>query len=232
MSNTHRSLARALIGVAIAVVTLVLSAGIASAHEHRTVGDYALTVGFLNEPAINEQPNGLDFRVAQGTGTAAKPVTGVAATLKAEVKFGDQTMPLTLSPVFNVDGSYKANFIPTAAGPYTFHVYGTINDTKVDESFTSGPKTFSEVADSTLMQFPAKVPPVASVSQTANDASSTANSIQSTADSAHMFGIIGMVVGALGLIAGVGGIMMARSSRTSAHPTDDRGEMGSPATRS
>jgi hypothetical protein len=223
MSNTRRSLARSLVGMAIVVIAIVLTTGIASAHEHRTVGDYTLTVGFLSEPAIDEQPNGLDFRVAQGTGTAAKPVDGVAATLKAEVKFGGETMPLTLSPVFNVDGSYRANFIPTAAGSFTFHVYGTINDTKVDESFTSGPNTFSDVADATTMQFPSKVPAVASVAQTANSA-------HSAADSARTLGIIGIVVGVLGLIAGVGGLMMARGSRTAVDPTEDREEMGSSAT--
>jgi hypothetical protein len=220
MPNGHRSLSRSLLGVTIALIALVLSVRLASAHEHKTVGDYTLTVGFLNEPSIDEQPNGLDFRVAQGTGDNAKPVDGLAATLKAEVKFGGQTMPLTLEPVFNVPGSYKANFIPTAPGTYTFHISGTINNTPIDETFTSGPDTFSDVEDASAMQFPTKVNSVASVSQTAQDANDTA-------DSARLFGIIGIVVGVLGLIAGVTGMMMARGSRTKASVAKDRGEMGS-----
>ena len=35
----------------------------ALAHEHRAVGDYELTVGFLNEPSIAFQPNGLSLEV-------------------------------------------------------------------------------------------------------------------------------------------------------------------------
>jgi len=223
MSNRRRSLAQSLIGVTVALMALMLSAGLASAHEHKTVGDYTLTVGFLNEPAIDEEPNGLDFRVAQGTGENGKPVEGASTTLKAEVKFGGQTMPLTLSPVFNAPGSYKANFIPTAPGTYTFHISGTINNTPVDETFTSGPDTFSDVQDASAMQFPTKVNSVAAVSQTAQDAGDTA-------DNARVFGIIGIVVGVLGLIAGIAGMMMARGSRTSTSVAEDRGEMGSSTT--
>lgn len=223
MLNRRRLPAQALIGVTVALIALVLSAGLAGAHEHKTVGDYTLTVGFLNEPSINEQPNGLDFRVAQGTGDNAKPVEGLASTLKAEVKFGGQTMPLTLEPVFNVPGSYKANFIPTAPGTYSFHITGTINNTPVDETFTSGPDTFSDVEDASALQFPTKVGSSAAVSQTAHDASDTA-------DSARIFGIIGIVIGALGLIAGIAGMMMARGSRTGAPVVEDRGEIGSTTT--
>src|SRR5690606_32924961 len=38
----------------------------ASAHERRAVGDYEIVIGFLNEPAIVEEPNGLDLRVSRG----------------------------------------------------------------------------------------------------------------------------------------------------------------------
>ncbi len=223
MSNRRRLPVWPLLGATVALIALVLTAGIASAHEHKTVGDYTLTVGFLNEPAIDEQPNGLDFRVAQGTGDNAKPVEGLATTIKAEVKFGGQTMPLTLSPVFNTPGSYKANFIPTAAGSYTFHISGTINDTPVDETFVSGPDTFSDVQDASAMQFPAKVGSVASVNQTAQDAGDTA-------DSARLFGIIGIVVGVLGLIAGIAGIVMARGSQSKVSLAEEHGEMGSTTT--
>jgi len=223
MSNRRRLLARSLIGVTVALVAVMLSAGLASAHEHKVVGDYTLTIGFLNEPAINEQPNGLSLRVDKGSDETGTPVTGLASTLKAEVKFGGQTMPLTLEPVFNQDGAYDANFIPTAPGAYTFHIFGTINDMSIDESFTGGPDTFSVVEDPSAMQFPAKVGSVASVSQAAHDAGDTA-------DSARVFGIIGIVVGVLGLIAGIAGMMMARGSRASMPAAEDRGQMGSSTT--
>jgi hypothetical protein len=191
-----------------AVVMLLVSVGVASAHEHRQVGDYQFIVGFLNEPAIVEEPNGLDLRVHKGQEDQGTPVEGLDKTLKAEVTSGGQTMPLELKAAFGQPGNYKGNFIPTAEGDYTFHITGTINGQPVDQKFTSSPTTFSSVGSRTALTFPVKVPPVAQVAETAANASSAA-------DSAKLFGIAGLGVGVLGLIAGIAGIMMARGARAS-----------------
>jgi hypothetical protein len=223
MSNTRRSLAQLVVASMIAASVIMFAFSVASAHEKRTVGPYTMFVGFLSEPTIVEQPNAVDMRVQQGDGANAKPVTGLAGTLKADVKFGDQTTTVGLEESDENPGEYTGSFIPTAAGPYTFRIYGTIDNMNIDQSFTSGPETFSVVESSASLQFPSKVPAVASVAQTANSA-------HSAADSARTLGIIGIVVGVLGLIAGVGGLMMARGSRTAVDPTEDREEMGSSAT--
>lgn len=223
MSRTHRSLARLLVASLIAASLLILAAGLASAHEKRVVGQYTMFVGFFSEPAIVEQPNAVDVWVQQGPDASPTPVPGLAGTLKADVKFGGQTKTVALEESDDNPGEYTGSFIPTAEGPYTFRVYGTINGMNLDQSFTSGPETFSDVEASSPLQFPNSVPQVASVAQTANSAHSTANSAQT-------LGIIGIVVGLLGIIAGVGGIMIARGSRTSAQTTDERGEMESSAT--
>ena len=47
----------------LAAGALLACAGLASAHEHRDVGNYTLVVGFLDEPAIANEPNGLSLRV-------------------------------------------------------------------------------------------------------------------------------------------------------------------------
>src|SRR6478735_9175556 len=44
-------------------------------------------------------------------------------------------------------GDYRAWFIPSQPGPYTFHFTGSVRGTKIDESLTSGPTTFDEVQD-------------------------------------------------------------------------------------
>jgi hypothetical protein len=189
-----------------AIAILVMSIGVASAHEHRTAGDYEFVVGFLNEPAIIEEPNGLDLRVSKGHGDQATPVEGLDKTLKGEVTFGGQTMPLEINPVFNKPGSYKSNFIPTAEGAYTFHVFGMIENQPVDEKFTSSPTTFSEVGSRSAISFPNKVETVGTVEQTATNASSAA-------DTAKMYGLAGLGVGVLGLIVGIAALMSARGAR-------------------
>jgi hypothetical protein len=126
----------------------------ASAHEHREVADgkYEITIGFLDEPALVNQKNGLDLRVFTVEGE--EPVEGLAETLTAEVIYGDQSMELELEPVFNQPGHYRAIFFPTAPGSYTFHITGEIEGNEIDEEFTSGPETFSEVEPIEPLLFP------------------------------------------------------------------------------
>jgi hypothetical protein len=192
----HRS-ARFSVAAFLAAIMLLLMSGIASAHEHRTVGDYELTVGFSGEPALVDEPNGLDLRVQKGEGDNGTPVEGLDATLKAEIIYGDQSKPLEIRAKFGQPGAYTADLIPTKTGAYTFHITGTIEGTPVDESFTSGPDTFSEVAGKDSISFP----------EASSDSSSSDD-----ADSAKTLAIVGIVVGALGLIAGLAGVAMARGS--------------------
>ena len=68
--------------------------------------------------------------------------------------YGDESMTLELEPVFNQPGHYRAIFFPTAIGAYTFHITGEIDGNEIDEEFTSGPETFSEVEPIEPLQFP------------------------------------------------------------------------------
>ena len=140
------------IGLALMLVTTLVSVG--NAHEHRKVADdtYELTIGFINEPAYQNQQNGLSLRVVTIDGE--KPVEGLVDTLEAEVIYGDQSMTLELEPVFNDPGHYQAIFFPTATGAYTFHITGEIDGNEIDETFESGPETFSEVEPIEPLQFP------------------------------------------------------------------------------
>ena len=140
------------IGLALMLVTTLVSVG--NAHEHRKVADdtYELTIGFINEPAYQNQQNGLSLRVVTIDGE--KPVEGLVDTLEAEVIYGDQSMTLELEPVFNDPGHYQAIFFPTATGAYTIHITGEIDGNEIEETFESGPETFSEVEPIEPLQFP------------------------------------------------------------------------------
>lgn len=123
-----------------------------SAHETRTVAeDYEFVVGFINEPAIANDTNGVWVRVTKGD----EPVEGLAGTLQAEVLYEDQSMEATLRPSFNEAGVFTSPFIPTAAGDYTFRFFGQIEGIDVDESFTSSPEGFDSVKPRSDYEFPA-----------------------------------------------------------------------------
>lgn len=180
-----------------AMLTALVGIGVASAHESREVGAYTFSVGFLDEPVFSGQKSGLDLRVARGE----EPVEGLEETLEAEVTFAGQSRTLEISPVFNQPGAYRSVFFPTAAGPYTFHIFGEIEGEAVDESFTSGPETFSEVQDVAGGQFPVQFPATGDI---VRDAEAGANAATTAT--------IALVLGGAGLVAGLValGVTLAR----------------------
>ena len=147
-----------------AALALALPAAV-EAHESRVIADsqYEIVVGFMNEPVFAGDKSGLEFwvsEVSMATPSAngeeeGTPVEGLEETLQAEVIFGDQTMELPLEATWNEPGGYGSVFFPMAPGDYTFRIYGAIGDVEIDESFTSGPETFSVVQDPAPLQFPA-----------------------------------------------------------------------------
>lgn len=190
------------VSTAILAGSLLLPAA-ASAHEQRDVGKYHFVVGFLNEPAIQDQMNSIDLTV---TTTADKqPVAGVEKTLKAEVIVGGNaaSMPISLEPRFGLPGKYAGYFMPTATGSYQFHFTGTINGDAVDQKFESGPNTFSDVNPIAPLQFPQKLgDPAAAQAQLAD--------AQAAASSARTLALAGILVGLVGIAIGVAGFTRRR----------------------
>jgi hypothetical protein len=70
------------------------------------------------------------------------------------VMFAGETKPLELRARFGQPGSYVADLLPTAEGTYSFRIFGTIEGTDIDETFTGGPDTFSEVESTDSIAFP------------------------------------------------------------------------------
>jgi hypothetical protein len=181
----------------IALALASLAAVPALAHEQRTVDGYELEVGFLNEPVYVGDKSGLDLRVSKD----GQPVTGLESTVKAEVIYGSQSEPLTVSPT-ETDGAYEGVFIPTAAGPYTFHLTGTIEGNPIDEKFTSSPTGFNEVQDVSTGQFPNQLPAVADLAAQAQKGSDAAGQVP-----------IALALGGVGLVVGLVALGIALAGR-------------------
>lgn len=154
----------ATIGLATLAVPLV------AAHESRELGEYTVVLGFIAEPVYVGNRSGLEFFVNLGE----EPVEGLEETLQAEVVYGDDTRELPLSPRFGEPGAYQSYFIPTAAGPYTFHIFGTIGEMEIDETFTSSEEGFNEVQEVTSGQFPVRFPTQAELAARAEQGAAAA----------------------------------------------------------
>jgi len=190
---------RAVFGLIAAMTLGALFPVAALAHEPRDVGAYHLLVGWINEPAIENQPNAISIRItAKANG---QPVTGAEKTLKVAAAFGGgQPRELDLEPSDEVQGLYTASLIPTRAGTYTFTFTGSIGSQQIDERFQSGPNTFDDVVSPTTLDFPTTVPAPADLAQQSQTATTMA---QGAMQRATILGFAGIAVGLVGLIVAV-----------------------------
>ena len=143
----------ALTGVLVlaALVSLVSVTPQAFAHERQlyTIGgqDYLIVIGSLNEPIFVDDKSGVDLRVLtadpnnpmNSTAEGAVPVEGLEETVQVELGAGNVTKVLLLEPAFGEPGAYEAPFYPTVATTLTYRLFGTINNTPVDLTFTCTP---------------------------------------------------------------------------------------------
>eukprot|EP01118_Nematostelium_gracile_P020061 TRINITY_DN960_c0_g1_i2.p1 TRINITY_DN960_c0_g1~~TRINITY_DN960_c0_g1_i2.p1 ORF type:complete len:196 (-),score=60.69 TRINITY_DN960_c0_g1_i2:59-646(-) len=89
------------------------------AHGGKPNGNYTLTVGFLVEPAWAFERNGVDLSVtANHTGVSGANIT-VSVTSNGVTKL------FLMTGVRGANGEYKAEFVPSRSGSYTFKFYGT-----------------------------------------------------------------------------------------------------------
>jgi hypothetical protein len=206
-----------LLGVSLAFI----APGAASAHERRTVaGDYTFVVGFLKEPAFQDETNGIDLRV---TKNGDEPVEGLDKTLKAEVVVGPNALPLELRPRFRVPGAYNGEFVPTRPGTYSFHFTGTIEGKAVNETFESGPGRFNDVEAVAPLQFPDKVP-------SGVDLQRAVAAAEGRASTATTLAAIGGAVGLLGVLLAVWSLASQRRAPSTAGTSPASTSRASPAT--
>ncbi len=204
----------AFIALMTALLLIMFTVTLASAHEHRMVGKYTFVVGFLNEPAYAGQQNSVDlticdgktcnYTVKDGQRVVSNPVMDADKVLKAEVSMGGSApLDLPLSPRYNNPGKYASYFLPSKVGTYTFHFSGTLNSTKIDEKFTSSPNTFSDAEQ--IKWYPDTVAQ-GQTTTAAPDTTTLQNQVKEARDSASRtttFAIVGIVAGILGIAAAV-----------------------------
>jgi hypothetical protein len=182
-------------GAIAALLLIMLVPGAALAHERRDVGKLQFVVGWIGEPSIIGEPNGIDLRITDKA--SGQPVEGAEKTLKASVQFGGgQPKEFPLKARFGMKGAYTADIIPTRAGAYIFTFNGTVGDEQVNQKFESGPGRFNDVQDAAAMQFPAVVP-------YAGDLVAQVQAADARASQATTFGYVGTGLGVVGVLIGL-----------------------------
>jgi hypothetical protein len=208
-----RTAARRLL-VLTAGALVLLPAAPASAHEERRVGDYEFVVGWYDEPAFANAKNGPEVTITDQKGDPV--VEGVE--LQVEIGFEGETMTAELEPAFVVGvfgdpGNYNTDIYPTRAGTWTFRIFGNVEGQEVDELFTSGPDTFSDIEDPGEVAFPVEDPSNAELADLVEQMSGEQAESSEEDSTARIIGYVGIAVGALGLIVAL--IALGRRRSTS-----------------
>jgi hypothetical protein len=210
------------------------------AHEERSVGRYRVEVGFGDEPPYAGFRNSIQLIVADAR--SGSPLTDLGDSVKVAVMTGQASMDLSLEPNFEIGGDgepgdYRAWFIPTSPGTYTFRFTGTIKGTAFNQSFTSGPSTFDDVNDPMQAEFPVQVPTngalaqrvVAEAARQATAVAAARSHADSQVRTARLLAIVAIVVAVLGVAFGMAGMRTARKATQASQvarlpaPAPDRG---------
>jgi hypothetical protein len=110
--------------------------------------DYLFVIGSANEPLYVDDktaatldaywPNASDPTNSRANGT--QPITGLENMLKVEILAGDKNMTSNLDPAFGEVGKYESEtFYPTVQTTFDYRIYGNINGTNFDVTFSCQP---------------------------------------------------------------------------------------------
>ena len=135
------------------------------AHTVDSVGEYRLEIGWMNEPVVSGETNGIELYVSPFDSSIEveeqkfkNGISGLEKTLKMQLVLKEDKITLPLKADHNIPGKYYAFVDPTVSGFYQANILGSIKETTVSLSMHP-PKVnereyieFPEPSDVTLQQ--------------------------------------------------------------------------------
>lgn len=108
----------------LALLAAALTFGVALAHTTVHAGNYAIEVGWVDEPPIVGQRNAVVVNVSDTTDSSK---TVDVSKLLVSVTYGGQTKPLALQPLSeDTTNQYIAPILPLIPGQYTVQLRGQV----------------------------------------------------------------------------------------------------------
>ena len=146
-------------------ILIIPGFGIAFGHTIDSVDNYRLEIGWMNEPIVSGETNGIELFVSPlepdldlKNQIFQNGVPGLEKSLKMQLVFQDHKITLPLEADHNIPGKYYAFVNPTISGYYQANILGTIGESTVSLSMHP-PKVdersyieFPESSDLTLNQ--------------------------------------------------------------------------------
>jgi hypothetical protein len=125
---------------------LAFNPGRVIAHEEVVFGDISIVGGWLDEPPLVNQLNGIVLNITQISN--GQPVNNALAQLDITLQKGADTRPLEFQPS-EESGVYSSTVLPTQTGQYTVVMRGIIAGQAID-----GQIEIEDVEDTARFTFP------------------------------------------------------------------------------
>ena len=133
----------------IGFLCLLFSHQTALAHEHITIGDYEIVVGWMDEPPIAGQKYAVVVNVSDISSGEELPVEDISS-LSISISYGGQVKALDLQAVgTDSPGQFTAPILPTVPGEYAIILGGRLGSAAVEAEVH-----LEEVQPVDVLQFP------------------------------------------------------------------------------
>lgn len=195
----------------------------ALAHEEIVRGDIRIIGGWVNEPPLVGQINGIVLEVTRVSD--GQPINNALAQLDVSIKKGTPTKSLDFQPTEEA-GVYTAQILPTQTGQFAIVMKGTIvgqaiegqievEDVGDTAAFAFPPPTgIGPIQQEVIEQLQTVISDLASkvdeakvaaeeAKTAAADATKSSADLKMAADRGYLFGMVGVGVGVAGIVIGV-----------------------------
>ncbi len=182
---------------------------VAYGHTIDSVGEYRLEIGWMNEPVVSGETNGIELYVNPLDSSLPLEdqefkdgITGLEKTLKMQLVLKEDRITLPLRADHNIPGKYYAFVDPTVSGFYQANVLGEIKGTTVSLSMHP-PKVeerehieFPEPADITVQQI---IDGHTALIEDVNDLKESVSNLEHS-NQVNSIGFIGIGLGIAGIV--------------------------------
>jgi hypothetical protein len=134
------------LGASLILSLLAFNAGPVFAHEEVMFGDISIVGGWVDEPPLVNELNGIILNITQVS--SGEPVNNALAQLDVTLQKGADSRPLEFQPS-EESGVYTATILPTQTGQYAIVMRGTIAGQAID-----GQIEIEDVEDTARFTFP------------------------------------------------------------------------------
>jgi len=209
------------------------------AHEEVVVGNISIVGGWVDEPPLVNQLNGIVLIITNASN--GQPINNAVAQLEVTLQKGTDSRPLEFQPAEEA-GTYTATILPTQTGQYAIAMRGTIAGQAIDGQMqiedvedtarfgfppaatTTGSGGGNQIPQGLVEQLQVVISDLTAQAEEANIAAQDANNatqgimesieeLRISADRAYLFSLIGVGAGVAGIA--IGAVAISRREKIS-----------------